>query len=283
MTRSGIAVLPGIDAFPAVISVIVAKVSVTFFIASVIPSFPFAIINNAFLLFFVDIYELVTSIGLVNAARTGLVFYIAIFSSPLRLAGAVVITHAVNATAVLTGVIDTLVCAVLLTRPACCSRWTKTGEFRSVTIVYASASMMARIAIARAAAKIAIGSNEAWWTSTVMGALLIAANATILTRIALTEISLGFTVAAHPAGFTHAIIVVVELNAFLGAESRAGIRKALVDISLASGTNETGTTLTVVTTYEKEKTFRLVVYRRALNALNMLNLSLCALDYLCTS
>ena len=269
MTRSGIAVLPGIDAFPAVVSVIVAKVSVTFFIASVIPSFPFAFINNAFLLFFVDIYKLVTSIRLVNAARTGLVFYIAILSSPLRLAGAVVITHAVNATAVLTGVIDTLVCVVLLTRPACCSRWTKTGEFRSVTIVYASASMMARIAIARAAAKIAIGSNEAWWTSTVMGALLIAANATILTRIALTEISLGFTVAAHPAGFTHAVVVVVELNAFLGAESRAGIRKALVDISLASGTNETGTTLTVVTTYEKEKVFRLVEYRRALYASNL--------------
>lgn len=247
MTRSGIAVLPGIDAFPAVISVIVAKVSVTFFIASVIPSFPFAFINNAFLLFFVDIYELVTSIGLVNAARTGLIFYIAILSSPLRLAGAVVITHAVNASAVLTGVIDALVCVVLLTRPACRSRWTKTGEFRSVTIVYASASMMARIAVARAAAEIAIGSNEAWWTSTVMGALLIAANATILTRIALTEISLGFTVTAHPTGFTHAVVVVVELNAFLGAESRAGIRKALVDISLASGTNETGATLTVVT------------------------------------
>ena len=207
----------------------------------------FAFMNNASLRFFAGIYELVTSIGLVNAARTGLIFYIAILSSPLRLAGAVVITHAVNASAVLTGVIDTLVCVVLLTRPACCSRWTKTGEFRSVTIVYASASMMARIAIARAAAKIAIGSNEAWWTSTVMGALLIGANPTVLTRIALTEISLGFTVTAHPAGFTHAVVVVVELNAFLGAESRAGIRKALVDISLASGTNETGATLTVVT------------------------------------
>ena len=269
MTRSGIAVLPGIDAFPAVISVIVAKVSVTFFIASVIPSFPFAFINNAFLLFFVDIYELVTSIGLVDATRTGLVFYIAILSPPFRLARAVVITHTVNASAVLTGVIDALVCVVLLTRPACCSRWTKTGEFRSVTIVYASASMMARIAVARAAAEIAIGSNETWWTGAVMGTLLIAANATILTRIALTEVSLGFTVAAHPAGFAHAIVVVVELNAFLGAESRAGIRKALVDISLASGTNETGATLTVVTTYEKEKTFRLVVYRRALNALSV--------------
>jgi len=115
------------------------------------------------LLFFVNVYKLITSVGLVHASRTGFVIDVAVLAAPLGLTRAVVITHAVNASSVLARIIGTLVSVVLLASFAGGTGRTKTGKFRSIAVVNASSTVVARVAIARAATEIAIGTDESWW------------------------------------------------------------------------------------------------------------------------
>merc|ERR1719273_2670444 len=122
-------------------------------------------------------------------------------------------------------------------------------KFRSIATVNAGASVETRVAIARAATEIAILANETWGAGAMMRAFLVPADATILTRIALAEISFGFTISTHPSRFAHTIVAVFQLNTFLHTKGRAGIGKTLVDISFASWANKSWTTLTVIAAY----------------------------------
>ena len=79
-----------------------------------------------------------------------------------------------------------------------------------------------------------------------MRSLLVGTNSAILARISLAKVSSGLAITAHPSGSTDTIVVIDQLNTLLCSQRGAGIRQALVHISLASGSDITRRTFTFV-------------------------------------
>lgn len=77
---------------------------------------------------------------------------------------------------------------------------------------------------------------------------MVRANAAVLARVFLTKVSLCLADAAHPAGFAHAVVVVHQLDAFLGAQRRARVGKAFVDISFAPWPHKSRRAFAVIST-----------------------------------
>jgi hypothetical protein len=99
-----VAVLPRVEADPAVPAIVVTAVSVALFVAPVV-AFPLlALVQNALLHLLLVLDVLVEVVGLISSTRRGLVEDLAALSPPLGLAGALVAVGAVNAPAVLAGV-----------------------------------------------------------------------------------------------------------------------------------------------------------------------------------
>ena len=72
ISGGGVTMLPWVDTFTAIVSVVSAKVSVAFFVASVIASLPIAFVLKAFLLFFIEV-ESEAAVGRVDSSGAGLV------------------------------------------------------------------------------------------------------------------------------------------------------------------------------------------------------------------
>jgi len=142
---------------------------VTFFIAPIISCFLVAFIVYTFLLFHVEVDNLVAAIRFVDAAGTCTVVDVTIFAPPLRLAGAVVVSNSVDAvTFVLARIIRAFVTSVLFASFASSSSRTATTEVFAVVAVDAGPPIAARGAVAWSTRELAIGTEVAWLTSTMV-------------------------------------------------------------------------------------------------------------------
>ena len=220
---------------------------VAFFVATVIAGFALAFVFDTLLLFLVQINDLVSAIGFVYASGTSTVADVTVLTPPFRLARTIVVAHFVNTMAfVLARVVGTLVASVLLTSFARCSGGAAASEICSIIAVYTGPSVATRRAIARRPRKLTIVSKVSWCTGTMMRSLLVGANSAILARISLAKVSSGLTITAHPSWTTDTVVVVDQLNTLLCSQRGARIGQALVDISLASGSDIARRTLTFV-------------------------------------
>ena len=85
ISGGGVTMFPWVDTFTAIVSIISTKVSVTFFITSIIASLTFTVIFDTFLFFFGDV-ESEATVKYVNSSWTGLVVDIAVLTTPFQLA-----------------------------------------------------------------------------------------------------------------------------------------------------------------------------------------------------
>lgn len=69
---------------------------------------------------------------------------------------------------------------------------------------------------------------------------MVGANTSVQTGVVLAEVALGLTVPTLPSRFAVALVVVVQLDALLGAQSTARVGKTFVDISLTAGSDKSG-------------------------------------------
>lgn len=242
----GIAVLPRIDSQPAVAPIIITHVGVALLVAPVVSRLGLAPIGHTLLPLLIDIDELVASIGPVDPARTRLVRYVAVFASPLGLAGTVVVAHPVDALPMVTGVVGALIPRVLFTgrtRGAC---RTQTGKVGSVPAVNASTSIPAGRTVTTISSELAVGPTEAGRAATIVAALPVGADAPVLARTALAKVPLGLAMPAHPSRFAHAVVVVDQLDALLAAQCVTGIGQALVHIAFTSGPDKARPALAII-------------------------------------
>ena len=232
----GVAMLPGVDSGAAVVSIKVAELVVTLRIAVIIALLGSAVVLHALLPLDVGIVG-IFNVGLVNASWRRNVVDIAVLAPPFVLAIAIIVSNSVVALAVLARVVSALVSGVLLAGFAGGSRWAVADKL-GASVGQTGSSVLARIVVTDLSRILTVGTVISWRTSTFVLISSVFADAAIFTRAVLAKVALGLAVPALPAWFAIALVVVGQLNAFLGSKLIARARKTFVDISLTSGSDK---------------------------------------------
>jgi len=246
-------VAPWVDAERAVIAIEVAGIPIALLIAVMIAGFLVAAILDTFLAFAFQVEVVgICDLGYVDigsaehAATVSRVIDLAVLAGPLGRAIARVIADQVfaNRIRLLARITRAFVPRVHFTMRTSSARWTIT----SVAVVSlgdaARAAVHARFGVAIGTGELAVDTVKVFRTVTRMPGLLGGAYATVLARRAVAKVHLTFAVPTYKTGFAIAVIVVDQLHAILGTGRRTRIRQALVDITFASRSDETGWTLT---------------------------------------
>lgn len=242
-SRGRITSLPRICSKSAVSSVIVASVSVALFVTDVVAGLGVTQVFFAGPLLGVDVDDVLT-VGLVDSSGRRLVEDIAVFASPFPLARTNIVTDFVDALSVLAGIVVAFVPRVLFAVLPGGAQGTLAGVVRSVVLT--SAAVLTRRAVANSTGVFAVLSVVSRRANANMPTFTVGTNTAVLAGIVLTKVSLGLTVATHPARLAVALIVVDQLDAVLGSEDRTRIGQAFIDVAFASGSDEARLALTFV-------------------------------------
>ena len=239
--KGHVAILPRVESNPAIAAVVVASVGVALFVTPVVSPLLLAVVLDALLQLSRVLVVLIDAVGLISSARRCLVKNVAVLSSPLGIAGALVPVGVVDATAVVArfGGAPELDAGFNLASLADVAN--VPGALEVVDEVNAGASIFARRRQTVVDVLLAVETSVSFRTGAGVVVEPSRAEASVLARVGLAEVLLILAAATFESGAALADVLIQPV--FAGCPVEARIGGTLVDVGGAGGSVVTSGTV----------------------------------------